>query len=86
MANTNTVYQQIKELKIALLAYANISWNIVHIASFAVWCFLLCVLLIQSANPKSLPVGIIVFAYVVRTSVPNFQKNQQKTMRENWRD
>ena len=40
--------------------------------------------MIHSANPQSRPVGIIVFAYVVRPSVPTFQnlakQNKVKTM------
>ena len=35
--------------------------------------------LIHSANPKSRPVGIIVFAYVIRTSVPTFQNLGKQT-------
>ena len=41
-------------------------------------------ILIHSADPQSRPVGIIVFAHVVRTSVPTFQnlakQNKTKTM------
>ena len=33
--------------------------------------------LIHSANPKSRPVGIIVFAYVVRPSIPTSQKSSK---------
>ena len=43
-----------------------------------------CLKLIHSANPKSRPVGITVFAHVVRTSVrphfSNLDKTKQKTM------
>ena len=57
-------------------------------------CFMFCVfqqlyLLIQSAHPKSRPVGIIVFAYVVRPSVPTFQIWKNTTTENNvryWRD
>ena len=49
----------------------------------------LVVLLIHSANPQSRPVRIIVFAHVVRASVPTFQILQNKTTENNvryWRD
>ena len=42
-------------------------------------------LLIHSANPKSLPVGIIVLAHVVRTS-PLFKSRKTKQQCRYWRD